>query len=510
MKRLLQRLILAVLFISVGAFNAWSGGGARIYGSIADMTAAPILGAAGCIGSGNPVPGCTGAGTGSPTALEDLDISLVGSPTEGFLVYIYDIDSVDADDSPTGIRPDDYVDGGYWDLVPKFTAISIETDSITITSSTDPKWTYNVTDADDTDWTTGTNADAGASSDDFFEFRQHVTEGNKLSWTFDPVTGDQRWYGVAGGTGGDNAYYTLWDITNPTANRTITIPDADVTLANIAVNTAHKTSNGSDHSYIDQDVTSGSAPSFTSPNLTTPILGTITSGVGTSLTALNGENIQDDTIDNDSIDWADMTDLTTDGALDADVVDEEHIADNGIDSEHYNDGSIDLAHMSSQSVDSDNIVNTTIAVGDMAANSIDSDQYVDGSIDIAHMSTDSVDYDNTTGSIKSLTPVADTAANFAGNFTGANLYGGTFVCNVTGSAQLPAPVAGMNFTIITFGAIAVTLLPTAGDDFILDGVQLDDNHDALNASTAGDIAVVQYYDADGWLVTTNGWTEVAD
>lgn len=62
---------------------------------------------------------------------------------------------------------------------------------------------------------------------------------------------------------------------------------------------------------------------------------------------MDGEQIADDTIDNDSIDWGDMTDLTTDGALDADVVDEAHIADNGIDSEHYNDGSIDLVHLAS-------------------------------------------------------------------------------------------------------------------------------------------------------------------
>lgn len=63
----------------------------------------------------------------------------------------------------------------------------------------------------------------------------------------------------------------------------------------------------------------------TSPTFVTPVLGTITSGVGTALTALNGENIQDDTIDNDSIDWSDMSDLTTDGAIDADKVDSAHI-----------------------------------------------------------------------------------------------------------------------------------------------------------------------------------------
>jgi hypothetical protein len=177
--------------------------------------------------------------------------------------------------------------------------------------------------------------------------------------------------------------------------------------------------------------------------------------------------VPNDSIGNAELDWGSMTDLTTDGALGADVVDEAHIADNGIDSEHYNDGSID----------------------------------------IEHMSTDSVDYDNTTGSVKSLTPVADTAANFSANFTGANLYGGTFVCNGAGTLQLPAVAVGMNFTIVTLGALAVSADTNTNDLMILDGTALHDGDKATNLSTAGDIIVFQYYDATGWLATSNGWTD---
>jgi len=253
-----------------------------------------------------------------------------------------------------------------------------------------------------------------------------------------------------------------------------------------------------------------------------PSTGTVTTtefvGGGVGLTGLDGENIANDTIDNDSIDWADMTDLTTDGALDADVVDEAHIADDGIDSEHYNDGSIDTAHIAADQitsaliaddqVDSEHYVAASIDNEHMAANSIDSDEYVDGSIDIAHMSTDSVDYDNTTGSIKSLTPVTDATTDFAANFTGANLYGGTFVCDTDdGDLQLPAVAAGMNFTIITLGAIQIVVEPNASDSMLLDGVQLDDADSATNLSTAGDIIVFQYYSAAGWVATSNGWTD---
>jgi len=48
-----------------------------------------------------------------------------------------------------------------------------------------------------------------------------------------------------------------------------TISDFDTEVSNntdVTANTTHKTSNGSDHTYIDQDVTSGSTPTFTGTN----------------------------------------------------------------------------------------------------------------------------------------------------------------------------------------------------------------------------------------------------
>jgi hypothetical protein len=110
------------------------------------------------------------------------------------------------------------------------------------------------------------------------------------------------------------------------------------------------------------------------------------------------------------------------------------------------------------------------------------------------------------GALPSLTPVTDSAANFAANFTGANLYGGTFICNVTGTCQLPLMVAGMNFTIITLGAIEVVVDTNANDGYLMDGTTNAEGKNLTNLSTAGDIAVFQYYTADDWLITTNGWT----
>lgn len=112
------------------------------------------------------------------------------------------------------------------------------------------------------------------------------------------------------------------------------------------------------------------------------------------------------------------------------------------------------------------------------------------------------------GGTTSLTPVTDSTADFATNFTGANLYGGTFLANADdGDLQLPAAAVGMNFTIITLGTIEIVMEPNASDSVILDGVQLDDADSATNTSTAGDIITCQYYSADGWLCVSNGWTD---
>jgi len=107
----------------------------------------------------------------------------------------------------------------------------------------------------------------------------------------------------------------------------------------------------------------------------------------------------------------------------------------------------------------------------------------------------------------SRTPVTGSTTGFAAGFTGDNLYGGTYVVSSDdGDLQLPLMAAGMNFTIITLGAIQVVAASHADDGYLLDGVTADEDNSIVNTSTSGDIAVIQYYTADDWLITTNGWT----
>ena len=104
------------------------------------------------------------------------------------------------------------------------------------------------------------------------------------------------------------------------------------------------------------------------------------------------------------------------------------------------------------------------------------------------------------------TPVTDAAADFAAAFTGDNLYGGTFVCDTAGTAQLPVMAVGMNFCIVTLGDIAVVVDTNGADGFLKDGITGSEGKNITNKSDAGDIACFQYYDADVWLITTGSET----
>ncbi len=103
----------------------------------------------------------------------------------------------------------------------------------------------------------------------------------------------------------------------------------------------------------------------------------------------------------------------------------------------------------------------------------------------------------------------NTAASYTVGTTNANeFYGG--VIYVTGAATItiPAVAAGASFTVITIGAVAVSVDPNAADLIYLNGTALADGDKITNASTTGDMAVFTYYDGTGWVAMTNtGWTD---
>ena len=218
----------------------------------------------------------------------------------------------------------------------------------------------------------------------------------------------------------DDAYETTVTVADPTADRTITLPNETGTV-----------------------VTTGSSGVVTSTMITDA---TIVNG-DIADTTITGAKLVNDTITAtqiaaNAVTASELADNAVDrAAIVNDAVDGTKIADASINSEHIIGGSVDLAHLSDNSVNSskivdgsivaDDIANTTItgaklvndtvtatqiaanaitaselandsvdtaAIVDdavdgtkIADNSIDSDHYVDGSIDTAHYAANSVD-----------------------------------------------------------------------------------------------------------------------
>lgn len=120
----------------------------------------------------------------------------------------------------------------------------------------------------------------------------------------------------------------------------------------------------------------------------------------------------------------------------------------------------------------------------------------------------------TLGGVETLTnkslpiTVKTTASNYTiGTTSALELYGGVIYVTAACTLTIPAVTAGQSFTVITVGAVAVSVDPNASDLIMLDGVALSDGDSITNLSTSGDIAVFTYYDATGWYAATNGWTD---
>jgi len=104
--------------------------------------------------------------------------------------------------------------------------------------------------------------------------------------------------------------------------------------------------------------------------------------------------------------------------------------------------------------------------------------------------------------------IKSTAANYTvGTTDPRELYGGIIYVTAAATITLPAVAVGASVTVITIGAVAVSVDPNAADLIYLDGVALSDGDKITNTSTAGDIAVLTYYDATGWYASTNSWTD---
>ena len=138
----------------------------------------------------------------------------------------------------------------------------------------------------------------------------------------------------------DDAHETTLTVADPTADRTITLPNVTGTV------------------------------------VTTGDTGTVATGMIAG-DAVNGTKIADDSINSEHY---------VDGSIDtqhiaADQITNALIADNQIDSEHYVDGSIDHEHLANDIIEGDNIVDDAIGNEHIATNAVNADSVADNAID---------------------------------------------------------------------------------------------------------------------------------
>jgi len=106
-------------------------------------------------------------------------------------------------------------------------------------------------------------------------------------------------------------------------------------------------------------------------------------------------------------------------------------------------------------------------------------------------------------------PMIGDADDFDNNCTGACLYGGEYIVNAAGTAVLPEPAEGMNFSISLEGANATPIDPLGtgtADTIYLNGLAAaaDEN---ITSSTSGAECVFRYRSANTWKASCNGFAE---
>jgi len=94
---------------------------------------------------------------------------------------------------------------------------------------------------------------------------------------------------------------------------------------------------------------------------------------------------------------------------------------------------------------------------------------------------------------------ASKAADYTiGTDSADELYGGTVYVTGAATITVPAVAAGMNFRVVTIGAVAVSVDVNAADRMYLNGTALADGDKATNGSLSGDTLECQYESANGF------------
>ncbi len=180
------------------------------------------------------------------------------------------------------------------------------------------------------------------------------------------------------GSTDDNNETTL-AITNPTADRTITLPDTTGTVVTTGDTGTINSTMIADGTIATADIANDSINADKIPDDTINSEHYVDQSIDTQHIA--NLNITTAKLDNNSVTTGKIADLNvTRGKLENDAIDGTKLADNAVNSEHYTDGSIDHVHLANDIIDGDNIQDDVVNSEHIAAGALDNEHYAAGSI----------------------------------------------------------------------------------------------------------------------------------
>ena len=320
--------------------------------------------------------------------------------------------------------------------------------------------------------------------------RQMEFDEGKLNTAGDTMTGDLTMGEDAkiifeGAT--NDAYETTLTLTDPTADRTITLPNVTGTV------------------------------------VTTGDTGTVAHAMLAG-DAVDGDNIADNSVNSEhyvdgSIDTAHIADSqVTHVKLANDAVDGDNIADDSINSEHYVDGSIDTAHiadsqvttakLADDAVTTAKITDANVTTAKIAADAITGAKIADDAVDSEHYAADSIDAEHYAAGSVDDTALASNAVT-TGKITDANVTTIKIADDAISIAKIgceQTTISDSDSHIPTSGAVvdyvAAQIAPIGGLEVIAD----EDNFPTSQPASG---VVISISDAAGIVVNGSGVSTTA-
>ena len=303
----------------------------------------------------------------------------------------------------------------------------------------------------------------------------------------------------------DDAYETTLKVADPTADRTITLPNVTGTVVTTGDTATVTATMLAANSVDSSELVDGSID-------TSHIADSQVTTAKIAADAVNGTKIADDSINSEhyvdgSIDTAHIADLqvtTAKIAADAitgakvadDSIDSEHLVADSIDTEHYAAGSVDATALASNAVTQAKVADDAIGPDELASSAVVTASIVDNAVTLAKMADSSVGTSELVDSAVTTAKLgadAVTGAKIADNAIGAeHLSANSVTTSEIADAELTT-LAGMQTGTASILAGGTALTATLAEiNTVVDGKSVETTISDTDAAYPTSGAVVDY------------------